>query len=87
MSVSAEGDCELLSDSSFEVPNFYNQGAYAIPVLTVPPENPSGDPGFLRITLDPVGDSSYTEFFNCEQIVCDGFSPEPPDCDPNNPTP
>lgn len=84
--VAAEGDCELLSESSFEVGNSAAYGAYSVAVVTGPAE-PSDPPvpGVVNITLNPKDGSPFTRTFACDSSSitdpadCD-FSPKPPGC-------
>lgn len=91
VAVSVTGDCKLLSESSFTVPNFSSTRAYSIPVRTDFPDEFTDEPGILRIRLDAVGGTSFTRDFDCDGSRPDpidecAISPQPPECiDPNSP--
>ena len=91
VAVSVTGDCKLLSESSFTVPNFSSTRAYSIPVRTDFPDEFNDEPGILRIRLDAVGGTSFTRDFDCDGSRPDpidecAISPQPPECiDPNSP--
>lgn len=78
--VKVDGDCELLSDDSFTLPNTAAYGAAGIPVLTT-----SSDPfsnGLITITLKPTGGSEYSESFFCGEFTDCSLSPKPTSCPP-----
>jgi hypothetical protein len=68
VTVEVTDDCELLSESSFEVPNTSRVGAFSIDITT---GGVGEQAGTVTITLEPSGDGvPYTETFSC--------TPEPP---------
>jgi len=85
ISLSTNGDCDLLTPSSFEVPgNIYFPGAFRVFPIEV--DGNGGGDGTL--TIDVGGE--YSETYRCDTIPptdpCD-FSPPQPECtDPNAPT-
>ncbi|MEZ5567841.1 MAG: hypothetical protein R3E54_05805 [Halioglobus sp.] len=88
VSVSVSGDCKLLSETSFTVPNFSSTRAFSIPVRTTFPDDFNDEPGIVRIRLEAVGGTSFTRDFACDSSRPDpcGISPQPPECiDPNAP--
>jgi hypothetical protein len=69
VSVAVEGDCELLSDTSFTVPNTSAPGAYSINVVTGPPASGDGTPGVVKVGLSPTAGEIYSVTYNCEAFV------------------
>jgi hypothetical protein len=78
ISVSAEGDCNILSATSITVPNTGAAGAFGFPV-----EASDDDPftaGSLNITLTAIGGSSFTKTFSCGTFTDCSLSPLPEGC-------
>jgi hypothetical protein len=71
--LSADGDCEVIGNSSFTVGNTTAYGAFAVAFQT----GGVGSTGSLDITVTPTDTEPYTMTFNCV--------PEPPPVDPNDP--
>ncbi len=65
--VSADGNCEVLGESSFEVPNIYSPGAYGIPVQTAAKDPNDPESGTFSITLSPKEGADYTEIYGCRR--------------------
>ena len=63
--ISADGNCEVLGESSFEVPNIFEPGAYGVPVLTAPTDPNDPERGTFSITLSPKDGADYTEIYGC----------------------
>jgi hypothetical protein len=86
VTITADGDCKLLSEGSWTVPNSAGYGAYVIPnVLTGPPDTPSDPPvpGTIKVTVSPVGGVSTFDTYTCtpvEPIDECSLSPKPPEC-------
>jgi hypothetical protein len=69
ISVAADGDCEILSETSIPVPNNARKGAFGIEVRTGQPDGADGTPGVLRVTLNPVDSLAFTRIFDCQIFV------------------
>lgn len=78
VSVSTDGDCNLLSPDSFELPNTAAFGAASIPIVTTS-EDPLTD-GIVTITLEPTDGGDYSEAFFCGEFTDCSLSPKPTGC-------
>jgi len=65
--ISADGNCEVLGESSFEVPDIFEQGAYGVPVLTAASDPNDPESGTFSITLSPKDGADYTEIYGCRR--------------------
>ena len=71
--LSADGDCEIIGNSTFNVGNTTAYGAFGVSFQT----GGEGSTGSLDITVTPSETEPYTRTFNCV--------PQPPPVDPNDP--
>ncbi len=79
-----EGNCELLSESDFTVPNISSTGAIRIPFVVTAPEftTDDNDPGrgTIIITLGPTDGVEYSEVYECPlPLDCTSTAPSPRD--------
>jgi len=65
--LSTDGNCEILGEKSFEVPNIYSPGAYGIPVQTAAKDPDDETTGTVSITLSPKDGTKYTEIYACSR--------------------
>jgi hypothetical protein len=87
ITITTDGDCKLLSEGTWTVPNSAGYGAYVVPsVLTGPPDTPSDPPvpGTIKVTVSPIGGVSTFGTYTCTAAAppvdeC-SLSPKPPEC-------
>tara|TARA_R110002049_G_scaffold57581_22_gene157777 strand:+ start:4719 stop:7265 length:2547 start_codon:yes stop_codon:yes gene_type:complete len=65
ISLSTDGNCEIIGQSEISVPEIYFQGAFSFPLATKPADD-SGDPGTVTVNFTPVDGSDYSQPFNCD---------------------
>jgi hypothetical protein len=64
VTVEAGGDCEIISETSFTVPNTAGQGAFGISIKA----GGEGTTGTVTIKLSPINGTPYSETWNCRPL-------------------
>lgn len=68
ISLSTDGNCEIIGEDNFIVPAIYTQGAYDFKVKTKPADT-SGDDGTVTVNFNPVDGTSRSESYKCDVSV------------------
>ncbi|MCB1706711.1 MAG: hypothetical protein KDI17_17740 [Halioglobus sp.] len=68
ISLSTEGNCEIIGQDNFTVPAIYSQGAYGFTVQTKP-EDASGEDGSFSVNFNPVDGAPRIATYGCDVSV------------------